>query len=120
MHNLSAVESVLQHEVQGSPGEGLVAEAATESIHTGFASYPVPFKLGLEGKDRAERRVAPVDVAHALRLGLVHDELPVLHVVAKRRQAPHPHASLLGCGNLVADTLPGDLALELGKGEQHV
>ena len=51
---------------------------------------------------------------------LVDDQLPVLDVIAKRRQAAHPHALLLGCGNLVADALAGQFPLELGKGQQHV
>src|SRR3974377_1849619 len=53
--------------------------------------------------------------------GLIIDhQLPVLDVVAKRRKATHPHALLLGCSDLVADTLTGDLALELSKREQYV
>ena len=51
---------------------------------------------------------------------LVDDQLSVLHVVAKRRQAAHPHALLLGSGDLVADAFAGHFPLELGKGEQHV
>ena len=51
---------------------------------------------------------------------LVDDQLSVLHVVAKRRQAAHPHALLLGSGDLVADAFAGDFPLELGKREQHV
>ena len=41
-------------------------------------------------------------------------------VVAERRQAAHPHALPLRGGDLVADPLAGDLALELGEGQQHV
>ena len=57
---------------------------------------------------------------NSLRLGLVHHQLLVLDVVAERRQPAHPHSFLLGGRDLVADTLRRDLALELGKGEQHV
>ena len=51
---------------------------------------------------------------------LIDDQLPVLHVIAEGRQATHPHALLLGSGDLVADTFAGDLPLELRKREQHV
>ena len=52
--------------------------------------------------------------------GLVDDELAVLDVVAERHEAAHPHALLAGGGELVADALADDLALELGEGEQDV
>ena len=53
-------------------------------------------------------------------LGLVHDQLAVLDVVAERHEAAHPHALLPGGGKLVADALADDLALELREGEQDV
>jgi hypothetical protein len=48
-------------------------------------------------------------------LALVHDQLAVLDVVAERNKAAHPNALLAGRGELVADALANDLALELGK-----
>src|SRR5690606_14375332 len=41
-------------------------------------------------------------------------------IIAKWRAAAHPHALLFGRGNLVTDPLSGNLAFELGKGEQHI
>ena len=41
-------------------------------------------------------------------------------IVAERRIAAHPDALLLGGGELVPDALAGDLALELGEGQQHI
>ena len=54
-------------------------------------------------------------MSDGLGLGLVDDELPVLHVVAEWRIAAHPHPLLLGGSDLVADALAGKLPLELGK-----
>jgi hypothetical protein len=54
-------------------------------------------------------------VTYSLGLGLVVDEILVLDVIAERHVAAHPHALLLGRGDLVADALAGDLALELGE-----
>ena len=48
------------------------------------------------------------------------DQLAVLDRVAERRHTAHPHPLLLRSGDLVADAFAGHLALELGKGQQHV
>jgi hypothetical protein len=40
--------------------------------------------------------------------------------MAERWVAAHPHAPLFRRGDLVADASPGDLALELGEGQQQV
>ena len=45
---------------------------------------------------------------------------PVLDPIAERDHAAHPDALPLRGGDLVADPLAGDLALELGEGEEHV
>jgi len=47
-------------------------------------------------------------------------ELAVLQLIAEGEGATHPKPFALGGGNLVPDTLGGDLPLELGKGQQHV
>jgi hypothetical protein len=60
------------------------------------------------------------DAPHHRRLGVVDDQQTVLDVEAERRHAPHPHPLALAGGDLVADALAGDLALELGEGQQHV
>ena len=41
-------------------------------------------------------------------------------LIAERHHASHPQPLALGGADLVADTLAGDLALELGEGQQHV
>jgi hypothetical protein len=43
-----------------------------------------------------------------------------VHPVAEGDSAAHPHALASGGRELVADSLAGNLALELGEGEQHV
>jgi hypothetical protein len=52
-------------------------------------------------------------MAHGFRFNLVDDQISVLAVVSEGWIAAHPHAFLLGGGDLVADALAGDLALEL-------
>ena len=51
---------------------------------------------------------------------LIDGDLSILGVVAERRHAADPKALALGGGDLVADALGGDLALELGKRQQDV
>ena len=52
-----------------------------------------------------------------MRGGFVIDhQLPVLDAVAVGRHPAHPHALLSAGGDLVADALGRDLALELGEG----
>ena len=60
------------------------------------------------------------DPPHQRRLGVVHHQLPLAHVVAEGRVAAHPHAPLPRRRHLVANALANDLALELGKAEQDV
>ena len=60
------------------------------------------------------------DVADGCGFLLVDHQLAVVGVVSDGRIAAHPHALLLGGGDLVTDPLPCDLPLELGEGEKHV
>ena len=73
-----------------------------------------------QGAHRLEFEIAPKDVAHGRRFRFVDGEFAFLDVVAERGQSAHPHALFLGRGDLVADSLSRDLALELGEGQQHV
>ena len=57
---------------------------------------------------------------HGLRLALDDDQLSLAHRVAERRHAAHPHPLSLRGGDLVADPFPGDFALELREGQQHI
>jgi hypothetical protein len=59
-------------------------------------------------------------VPDPLCFGLLYHQLAILDHVAERDAAAHPHALAPRGGKLVPDALSGHLALELGKGEQHV
>jgi hypothetical protein len=60
------------------------------------------------------------DQSIGIRLAVDHDELVVPHSIPERRHAAHPHPLLLRGGDLVADALANDLALELREGQQNV
>ena len=52
---------------------------------------------------------------------LIHDvQGSLADPVAERHHPSHPDALLLGGGDLVPDALARDLALKLGKGQEHV
>jgi hypothetical protein len=70
--------------------------------------------------DAAEVEVAPEDGAGPLGLFVFDDELLVPAHIAKRYHPADPQPPALGGADLVADPLTGDLALELGKGQQHI
>src|SRR5208282_1176518 len=64
--------------------------------------------------------IAAKNEAHDFRLAADDDELAVLRLVTERRHPAHPHPLLLRGGDLVADALADDLALELRKGQQNI
>jgi hypothetical protein len=70
--------------------------------------------------DAAEVEVAPEDGAGPLGLFVFDDELLVPAHIAKRYHPADPQPPALGGADLVADPLTGGLALELGKGQQHI
>ena len=120
VRDLAAVKPAVQHQVKRAARKSLPAGKRAPGSLAPFAHNPQAVKLGFGQGDRAKFRTAPEDEPDGYRLGFVDDEFGVLDVIAERHIAAHPHALCLRRGDLVADALAGDLALELGKGEQHV
>src|SRR5262245_66688389 len=65
--------------------------------------------------ETAELQVAAENSPDPRSLGFVDGYLALLRVIAERRHAADPKPLAFGGGDLVPDTLRGDLALELGK-----
>src|SRR6516225_2836619 len=78
----------------------------TRGARPRLASDPSGLELLLQQPNRAEFGIAAEDSAH--------DTIP------ERRYPAHPHPLPFRSGDLVADTLADDLALELRKGRQNV
>src|SRR5215469_15690102 len=74
----------------------------------------------LEQTYRAQLQIESVDLLHRCCLGLINDQTAVANVIAERRHAPHPQPLAPGSGNLVADPLACNLALELREREQNI
>src|SRR5262249_17429716 len=115
MSNLTAIDAVLQHQIEGPPSDVLPPVHGAIWPNAAFAPYPRACKLFLERTDRLEGKITPVDVDHDRGLRVIDHQLAVFHVVPKRRHAAHPHSLSFGGGNLVAHTLANDLAFKLSE-----
>ena len=120
MCDLAAIDAVLQHQIEGPAGKLLTTKGSAVCQYPPLAPNSRGIKFCLQHAHGSELYISPEDMDDGASFLLVDDQLSVLHVVAKRRQAAHPHALLLGSCDLVADAFAGDFPLELGEGEQHV
>src|SRR5262249_45450468 len=118
--DLAPVDAVLQHQIERPTANLLTAIGGAVRPNPSFAPDPRSCKLIMQLANRFDRKIAPVDIYDGPGLISVDDKLAVLHVVSERWHATHPHALLLGGSDLVAHPLADHLALELGKGQQHV
>src|SRR3974390_3946953 len=110
---LAAVGPVLKHEVKRSLGEPLVAVFGAVGSDPAFAPDGCGVEFCPQRPDRFEPEITLVNVDHCPSLGLIDEELAVLHAVSTRHRATHPHALLFGGGDLVAHALANQLTLEL-------
>src|SRR5215831_4911754 len=121
MGNLAAVNAILEHKIKRSPADWAAAAVfCAVASNTTLAHDTAGRKLLLEIANRLEHQISLEDVDHDLGFILIDDQLAIFDVVSERRHTTHPHTLLLGGRDLVAHALADDLALELGKGEQHV
>src|SRR3954469_603155 len=77
-------------------------------------------QLALQRRERSELKVTLEDQPHRRGLIVPDHELALPHLISERHDAADPDALAFGGRDLVADALARDLALELGKGQQHV
>src|SRR5438093_2410878 len=114
--NLTDVDRVREQLIEVPPRERLAASLGAVRCRAALRPEPQAIGLFLDPAHAAELAITGEDAAHGLRLGRVDDK----RVIAERYVAAHPHALLLRGGDLVADPFAGNLALELGKGQQHI
>ena len=120
MRCFSTVGPVLQQKIKSALREPLIAVFRTVGPHAPLAPDACSVEFHLQSPYRFEPKVASVNIVDRSSLGLVDDELAVFRVVTERHRATHPHALLLGGGDLVANSLADQLTLELGEGEQDI
>src|SRR5437868_4351664 len=117
---VAGVNWVREQCVKMTAREGLAAALGAIRCRAAFRPKPETVGLLLDPAHAAELTIKSEDAAHGLGLGRVDDERALARFIAQRHIAAHPHALLLRGGDLVADAFTGDLALELGEGQQHV
>src|SRR6202045_4888862 len=120
VNDLAEIGAVLQHQVECAARDRLAADEAPRSARPRLTLDPARFELRLQQADRTEFGIAAENQANGIRLAIDHDELVVLRSIPERRHATHPQPLLLRGGDLVADALADDLALELREGQQNV
>src|SRR6266403_2725184 len=114
--DLPYIKGVRQDLVKVTARKGHTADRATPGRRIGLGREFEANELGLDPLDVFEfqKQVKDRPDGHGLRF--IDGEGAVLSVVADGYPASHPHSLLLGCGDLVADPLTRDFALELRKG----
>lgn len=109
--------------------EHVVERAATDAAATALpATRASPFLRALavpgqfldKRRDRFELNESRKDPPHQLGFRFVDHERSIFDIVAKRQVAAHPQSARFGGGELVADALSSDLALELRERQKHV
>jgi hypothetical protein len=101
--DLAAVDLVFEHRVKRATAERLAAPAAARCADPALTGDAVGLEFLLQQSHRAERHIAPEDIANRLGLALDDDQLSVADRVAERRHPAHPHPLLFRGGDLVAD-----------------
>src|SRR5882724_4117966 len=120
MHDLAAVDSVLQHQVERATRKASFSSASSVLVEASLADDFALVEFLLQQRDRAQFGVAAKNQPNPFGLAFIDDQLPVDRIVAERHVTAHPHAPPFRRGNLVANALAGDLPLELGKGQEYV
>ncbi len=120
MRGLAEIGPVVQDEVEGASAHRLAPARFAGLERPALRDSPALCKVGAQRPNTTQLQVTLEDKADGLGLARIDDQLAVGHVIAEGRIAAHPDALLLGGRELVADTLAGDLTLELGERQQHV
>src|SRR6202795_626730 len=114
------VEPVLEQMGKGTHAEADDAAPAAIATAIDLGPYASPVEFREQNPDGAKLQIACEDGAHRLRLLGHHFKLLIDAAIAERNGSADPEALALGGRDLVAHPLADHLALELGKGEQHV
>src|ERR1700730_8385963 len=118
--DLAEVEPVLEQMGERSHAEADTAAPAAIATAIDLGPYALPVELREQSPHGAKLQIACENGPYYLRLLGHHDELLVYAAIAERDGAADPETLALGGRDLVAHPLADHLALELGKGEQHI
>src|SRR5262249_44877344 len=102
MDNLAAVDAILKHEIECSPGDWSPS-AVNDAVrpNPALALDSAGRKLLLEIPNRLKCQVSLEDVDYEFGFMLVYDQLAIFDVISEGWHSAHPHAFLLGGRDLV-------------------
>src|SRR6202040_474519 len=120
VNDLAEIGAVLQRLVERAARERLAADDAARKARPWLTFDPAGLELRLQQSDRAEFGIAAENQPNGIGLAVDHDELVVLRSIPERRYAAPPHPLPFRGGDLIADALLNDLALELRERQQNV
>ena len=114
------IEAIAQESGERPTGERDASNGSSirERAELGFDASPP--QVSEKMVQAAEFQVASEDMADRFGLGRNDCDLSVLGLVAQGNHSADPKAFAFGGADLVADTLGGDLPLELGKRQQDI
>jgi hypothetical protein len=115
VNDLASINPVLQEMVECPSTKGAPAEHLTGRQGTPLAPHAALSKIFLQRKDTPQGKVPAENQADLFGLFGIDHQFPVLHVIAERDGASHPHAFATRGRKFIADPLTGELALELGE-----
>src|ERR1700730_3488098 len=118
--DLADVEPVLEQMGQRSDAKADAAAPAAIATAIDLGPNALPIELREQSPHGAKLQIAGEDGAHHRRLLRRASALLAAAGIAERHGSADPEALALGGRDLVAHPLADHLALELGKGEQHV
>src|SRR3984893_11056618 len=111
---------VRQDRVEVTARKGQTADRSAAGRRIWLGREIEASEFGLDPLDVFEFQKQVKDRPDGHGLGFIDGEGAVLSVVPDGYPAAHPHALLLGRGDLVADPLTRDFALELRKGQKDI
>ena len=120
MVDLAEIHPVLEEIRERPLGERDPADRPAGGQRADPRDDPALAQLPHDGDHRAEGAIKLEDNSDDRRFLFVDHQFAIDDLVTERHNTADPHALLLRRGDLVTDALAGDLAFELGEGEQHV
>src|SRR6266404_8631406 len=118
--NLPNIKRVRQDLVKVTARKRQTADRSTAGRRIWLGREIEASEFGLDPLDVFEFQKQVKDRPDGHGLGFIDGEGAIVSVVADGYPAPHPHSLLLGSGDLVADPLACDFALELRKGQKDI
>src|ERR1700730_11599931 len=101
--NLANVNGIGKQFVERSPEKQVPTRSFTVPCNSHLRADATTIQILHQESDGTEVQISIEYPSHRFRFRLIHDQAAIDHVVTDRHQTAHPHALLLGGGDLVAN-----------------